>query len=164
MHVFPRRIRTTLLIVTMLLAAFVAGACQTAPTKGGSTMPYETKLKARLREYHEAMGRKEIEKLYAMSSPTIRRSMSLDDYKKDLRWEQVGAKMAPMEVQADLGRGCNCVDMGGFMRCVLVVDVAINEAGKQPRTERPLEMWEYMGGEWYWGYTGPQSRGRCPGE
>jgi len=50
------------------------------------------------------------------------------------------------------------------MRCVLIVDVTIEEDGGGIKKERPLEMWEYAGGEWYWDYMGAESRGRCPGE
>jgi hypothetical protein len=47
---------------------------------------------------------------------------------------------------------------------VLIVDVTIEEAGSKIKKEQPLETWEFAGGEWYWGYLGTESRGRCPGE
>ncbi len=66
-------------------------------------------------------------------------------------------------MSAALVRACSCTSMKA-LRCVLIVDVTIEEAGGKVMKDKPLEMWEYDGGEWYWGYIGANSRGRCPGE
>lgn len=164
MHTYPHhRPCTSLMLAILLLAAFALAGCTTAPTRSDAPLPDEAKLLARLKEYHAALGHNEIEKVYALSSPNIRKRMTFVDFKKDMRWDTVGAKSPMLEMQAGLGKSCGCTDMGGFLRCVLIVDVAVSGAGRSPATERPLEMWEYVNGEWYWGYTGPDSRGRCPG-
>ena len=41
---------------------------------------------------------------------------------------------------------------------VLIVDVTIEDADGKIKKERPLEMWEYAGGDWYWGYMGGTCR------
>ncbi len=152
-----------LTLAVVLLTVLVTAGCSTAPARSDATLPDEAKLQARLKEFHEAMGHNEIEKVYAMSSPNIRKAMTIVDFKKDMRWDKIGAKSPVLEMQADLGKNCGCTDMGGFQHCVLIVKVAVSGAGRSPAIERPLEMWEYMNGDWYWGYSGPDSRGRCPG-
>jgi hypothetical protein len=49
------------------------------------------------------------------------------------------------------------------LRCVLIVEVTMEEADGRKKREQPLEMWEYADGEWYWGCMGSESLGRCPG-
>jgi hypothetical protein len=157
------RIWRRLTFAVALLAALVSAGCATTPAGSGAPLPDEARLQARLREFHEAMGRNEIEKVYALSSPTIRKQMTFTDFKKDMRWDKVGGRSPVLEMQAGLGKNCGCTDMGGFQRCVLIVNVAVSGAGRSSATERPLEMWEHVDGDWYWGYSGPDSRGRCPG-
>ncbi len=154
--------------VSVAIVAFVLGflsACQTPgaiKSTGPETVvvPDEARLRARLVEFHNALGANDIERRYAMSAPAIREKMTLEQFKKDMRWNENAARM---KMTAALGRACGCVPMQ-YLRCVLIVDVTVEEAGGKITKEQPLEMWEYDGSEWYGGYIGANSRGRCPGE
>ncbi len=124
------------------------------------SLPDETRLRARIAEFHNALGSNDIEHRYAMLAPAIREKMTLEQFKRDMRWNGNAART---KMTAALDRACSCAPVQ-YLRCVLIVDVAVEGAGGKITKERPLEMWEYDGSEWYWGYMGVESRGRCPGE
>lgn len=154
------------------LCIFPAGllltACSASLVPSGSraeavALPDEARLRVRLAEFHDALGTNDIARWYAMTSPAIREKMSFEEFKRDMRWEENTARRKEWKMTASLGRACSCAPAND-LRCVLIVDVTAEEAGGKSTKERPLEMWEYAGGEWYWGYMGVESRGRCPGE
>ena len=89
--------------------------------------------------------------------------MSFEEFKKDLRWDENASRRKETRMSAALARACSCVQAKA-LRCVLIVDVTVEEDGGKVIREKPLEMWEHDGGEWYWGTIGAESRGRCPGE
>jgi hypothetical protein len=130
---------------------------------GAFTPPDEARLRARLAEFHSALGANDVTRWYAMTTPTIREKMTFEQFKKDLRWDENASRRKKSVMTGDLGRVCSCVPMG-FIRCVLIVNVTTRDADGRVQKERPLETWEYGDGEWYWGYLGPESRGQCPGE
>ena len=157
-----------LLIVCAICAAtamLLLSAC-TAPSgpRGlageAVSLPDEARLLARIAEFHGALGANDIERWYAMSAPAIREKMTLEQFKKDMRWN---GNASQTKMTAVLDRACSCVPVQ-YLRCVLIVGVTAEGAGGKITRERPLETWEYGGGEWYWGYIGAESRGRCPGE
>jgi len=113
--------------------------------------------------FHSALARNDIETWYKMSTPMMRDNMDLQTFKKSLRQDKDNHGRMETKMTATLFRRCSCHPMGDALRCVLIADVAILENGES-RRERPLEMWEYTHGDWYWGYLGAESRGRCPGE
>jgi hypothetical protein len=158
----------TMSTVVIFLSLMSLAACQTpgsimnsGPEK--AAVPDEARLRARLTEFHNALGANDISKRYAMATTGIREKVTFEEFKKDLRRDENAARRKETRMSAALVRACSCTPMKA-LRCVLIVDVTIEEAGGKVITDMPLEMWEYDGGEWYWGYIGANSRGRCPGE
>lgn len=157
-----RSFKLSAVMITYIMALFFLGACQgVKPT--AVELPDETRLRARLQELHNAIGNNDIAAWYAMTSPTIRDKMTFDQFKNDLRWDQDASRRTRKTMRADLMKPCSCVQMQ-FIRCVVIADITVEESGKHPSRERPLEMWEFSEGEWYWGIMGHDSRGRCPGD
>ena len=156
--------RFILLVLSALTVMFL-DACQM--NKGShlaltGPAPNEERLRERIREFHRVLGDNDIASWYAMTSPTVTKKMTFEDFKKDFRWDENASRRTKSNMKGELARICSCEQMT-YLRCVLVVDVQINEGGIQKR-ERPLEMWEFGDNEWYWGYIGHDSRGKCPGE
>jgi hypothetical protein len=138
-------------IIACITALFFLGACQgVKPTT--VELPDETRLRARMQEFHNALGNNDIAAWYAMTSPTIRDKMTFDQFKKDLRWDEDASRRTRKTTRADLMKPCSCVQMQ-FIRCVVIADITIEEPGKNPSRERPLEMWEFADGEWYCGVS-----------
>lgn len=158
-------LKSRFLDIFLAMGLFCLSACA-APSgprgPGGEavSLPDEARLRTRLVEFHNALGANDIEHGYAMAAPAIREKMTLEQFKKDMRWNGNAPRT---KMTAVLGRACSCVPMQD-LRCVLIVDVTIEEDGGRVIKDTPLEMWEYDGSEWYWGYMGANSRGRCPGE
>lgn len=149
-------------------AMLLLSACASSPGSRGTGsepvfLPDEARLRARLTEFHNALGANDIERRYAMSAPAIREKMTFEGFKRDVRWDESAARGKRSRMSASLDRACSCMPVQA-LRCVLIVDVTVEEEGGNIKKERPLEMWEYDGSEWYWGTIGAESRGRCPGE
>jgi hypothetical protein len=98
-----------------------------------------------------------------MTSPTITEKITFEKFKKGFRWDENAANRTKMNMQAELEKTCSCIQQR-YLRCVLVINIDINESGHNPKTENPLETWEYANGEWFWVYMGPDTRGKCPGQ
>ncbi len=82
-----RRIASVAIAVLVLM--FLA-ACQTPGSikssgPGTPAVPDEARLRARLTEFHNALGANDISKRYAMATPGIREKMSFEEFKKDMR-------------------------------------------------------------------------------
>ncbi len=152
-----------LFLAGLLLSGCSAPLVSREAGAGAVSLPDEARLRARITEFHHALGANDISKRYAMATPGIRDKMTFEEFKKDVRWDENAARRKESRMSATLERACRCTLMN-TMRCVLIVDVTIEEGGGGIKKEWPLEMWEYAGGEWYWGYMGAESRGRCPGE
>ena len=155
-------------ILCALLFSLGLSACGTPSGTRGSageavSLPDEARLRARIAEFHGALGANDISKRYAMAMPAIREKMTFEEFKKDVRWDENAARRKETRMSAALARACSCVQAKA-LRCVLIVDVTVEEDGGKVIREKPLEMWEHDGGEWYWGTIGAESRGRCPGE
>jgi hypothetical protein len=169
MFCVKRRFIGPLLIICFILSNLTfLNSCQTVKTSHGTpsevvTLPNEIRLRERVQEFHDALGNNDIAAWYAMTSPTIRERMTFEEFKKDFRWDENAAQRSKVNMRANLEKECGCVQFR-YLRCVLVINVKTNESGRNSKTEKPLEMWEYADGEWFWGYMGPDSRGKCPGE
>jgi hypothetical protein len=131
---------------------------------GASTvnLPDEQRLRIRLTEFHDVLGNNDMTAWYNMTAPAIRKRMTLDEFKNDLRWDDNKPKIKSV-IKAELIKPCSC-DKTGVTRCVILVGININEPGKNPVNEKSLQSWDYADGEWYWGYMGPGNKGHCPGE
>jgi hypothetical protein len=136
-------------------------ACRSFPV--GGTLPAEDQLRFKLQNFHQALGQGDIAVMYELTSPQIRKRMSLEAYKKDLRWDKNAHRRRLSEITADLTKSCPC-EQQEALRCVLVVDLLVKESGKAPYREQPLETWDFQDGHWSWVYMGPDTGGRCPGE
>jgi hypothetical protein len=148
-------------VVILLFLVFMAGCAGVHPHNVKT--PHEERLRARVSQFHDVLGLKDINAWYAMTTPTIRSKMTLEEFKKDFRWDENEAKTNNQKMRGEFSKVCSCLDMG-YIRCVIIVDVTITQPDQPSTIERPLEMWEYADGDWYWGLIGHDSRGRCPGE
>jgi len=98
-----------------------------------------------------------------MTSPSIRKRMTLSDFKRDIRWDAVGSKRSPQNWQAEVGKLCSCrQDIA--LRCVVSVRLAVSDPEKGLVEDWPLETWEYTAEDWYLVYIGASTGGRCPGQ
>ena len=158
-------LRLSLIICFAWSVLFFLSSCQTFKTSGQYTgvLPDELHLQTRIKQFHDALGNNDIATRYAMTSHVITRKMTLDQYKKDFRWDEKAVNKTKISVKAELGKTCSC-EQQIYLRCVLVINIGINEPGHDPKTESPLETWEYADGEWFWAYMGPDTKGRCPGQ
>jgi hypothetical protein len=152
-----------LLLFSLLLSACAASSGARGSADEAVSLPVEARLRARIAEFHNALGSNDISKRYALATPAIRERMTFEEFKKDLRWDENASRRKETRMSAALARACSCVQVKAI-RCALIVDVSVEEDGGKVTKEKPLEMWEYERGEWYWGYIGAESRGRCPGE
>jgi hypothetical protein len=160
------RSRFLVILAAMAMMLFPACGVPVVSQKTGTeavSLPDEARLRARLAEFHDALGANDIAKWYAMTAPGIRDKMTFEEFKKDMRWDENAARRKEIRMKGELGKVCSCTAMR-TLRCVMIINVTIEDADGRVKKERPLEMWEYAAGEWYWGYMGPESRGRCPGE
>jgi hypothetical protein len=161
--------KSRLLVIFLAMGLSCLSACAAPPGPRGSageavvSLPDEARLRARIVEFHGALGANDISKRYAMATPAIRGKMTFEEFKKDLRWDENTSRRKKTRISAALARVCSCVQVKAI-RCVLIVDATVEEDGGKVIREKPLEMWEHDGGEWYWGTIGAESRGRCPGE
>lgn len=160
-----RCIGLLLIICFMLSILFFCISCQSSSKylAGVGTLPDESLLQRRLKEYHDALGNNDIAAWYAMTSPTITEKLTFEEFKKNFRWDENASNRTKMNMQAELGKTCGCMQQK-YLRCVLVINIDLNESGRNPRTEKLLETWEYARGEWFWVYMGPDTRGKCPGQ
>lgn len=125
--------------------------------------PSPERLRERVAAVHKAIGLNDVGSWYAFTPPSMRKRMSLEDFKRDVRWADVGSKATPMIWRAEVGRLCSCT---GFFakRCVVAVNVEIEDPIKGLVKDSPLESWDYEDGDWFLGYIGASYGGRCPGE
>ena len=147
--------RSTLAIAALALSACAASRIEQTPA--------EEKLHDNIAAVHAAIGRGDVEKWYAMTPPSVRNQMSLADFKRDIRWDSVGARRPPQEWKAEVAKLCSCRQETTF-RCVVSVHLRITDAEKAPVEEWPLETWDHVGGNWYLAYIGANTGGRCPGQ
>ena len=144
-------------LVGAITVSAICGAQVQAPNEG--------RLKQRIAEVHAAIGGNDVERWYSMLPPSVRARMSFEDFKRDIRWEaRGGANQAPTPMQAEIGRVCSCKEGWSSTRCVISARVAIEDPRKGRQIDMPLESWEYDRGDWYLGYIGASTEGRCPGE
>lgn len=132
-----------------------------------NSVPAENRLRDRVIQYHKAEGTRDSKAMYLMQAPFIRSQMSFEDYKKDWRMDEKWSSAPRVERNTTIEKTCSC---GGVflpngskaLRCVLLLDFTdVNRTGQQ-KTQKNLEMWQYIDGEWYFGYPG-EGEQSCPG-
>ncbi len=150
--------------VILISSLLMLCSCQTFTVSSKHVpLPSESRLGERIQEFYTALGNNDVASWYAMTSPAQRQRISFEQFKKNLRWDERAAAMKKSRIEAKLWRVCSCRQEINT-RCVLITELKTSVNGNGVETEKPLEMWEYSEGEWYWGYLGPDSQGRCPGE
>lgn len=160
----PRKRPIALALSILVMAAILLSACQGFKNPDGkAALTEEARLRARLKEFHTALGNNDLEKWYSMTTPAQRKNMTFEQFSSNLRRGDKKGSTDRQQIEAELSRVCSCVQVRD-LRCVVIVDLEISGRDKTLRKERPLEMWEFSDREWYMGYIGADSRGRCPGE
>lgn len=157
---FNDRLSFTYIILLMFLI-FITGCAEVRPLTVNT--PNESRLRERVREFHVILGNNNIAAWYAMTTPTVTKKMTFEQFKQDFRWDEKSTARATERMEAELSRVCSCVEMG-YIRCVIIADVLTTKPDGKTVKDKPLEMWEFADGEWYWGYIGSSLRGKCPGE
>jgi hypothetical protein len=153
----------------LVASAMVLAALQTlcaAPIRAGSgpDLPDEVRLRARLQAYYKALGERDLAAQYAILTPTLTRNMTLEQF---TRYEENKAARLPTEPRwnlssVELVKNCFCGNMGGLLRCSMIIKLTEEGPDHKLTTSQPLDMWEYGNGEWYHGMTFEDSGGKCP--
>jgi hypothetical protein len=148
----------------LAVQAVAASEASTTPEgrSAGVRVPEETVLRARLKEFWQAVGAHDIVKRYEMTTPTVRARVTLEEFRKTWSWQE-RPEFPPQNMTAKLSKVCSCAELR-LLRCVLSVELTIEKPGEPPTHERTAQMWEFADGQWYEAYSGAPSGRRCPGE
>ncbi len=157
---YTRRIILVACILTILWSCYTT--TNVVKTES-SELPAKLRLEYRIREFHKALGSNDIFTWYSMTSPYFQTRVSLEQFKKNLRWDENMVRRPQKDMKGELSRNCGCVQ-DRYLRCALIVDIMETEKNGFVKKENPLETWEYHEGEWFWAYMGPSAGGLCPGE
>jgi hypothetical protein len=144
-----------------LLSQDAVASTPSAEVGAQVNVPEEQQLRARLEEFWQAVGAHDIVKRYQMTTPTVRKLVPLDAFKKTWEWQQ-RPEFPLQNMTAELARVCGCVELR-LLRCTVLVDLVIAQPGESLRYERTAQMWEFAEGQWYEAYSGAPSGRRCPG-
>lgn len=136
-------------------------------SQSGHSVPAENRLKDRITQYHKAQGARDSKAMYLMESPFIRSHMNFEEYKKDWHMDEKWSCAPRVDRSTKIENICYC---GGVvlpngskaLRCVMLLDFTDMSPGGQRKAHKSLEMWEYIDGEWYFGYPG-EGEQSCPG-
>lgn len=152
------------LVRLSLAAALLAGCASPSspPGKGSAeAVPAQARLYERLEQYHRALGDRDAQAMYRMSPPYVRTHMTLEAYESDLGMDEDWAALPHRRIRTKMEKACSCESgLIGFssktatLWCVLLLDSTITGQDGKPSTYKNLEMWEYLKGEWYFGYPG----------
>ena len=111
-------------------------------------------------EFNKAIAENDIDTLYAITAPAITGDRIPFEQFKDIYVPRFRSRGS----EAELARDCGCQTLARtrtdqlFIRCVFVITIPFDK-----RRASILEMWEYINGEWYWGFTDyHETQGRCP--
>ncbi len=122
--------------------------------------PNKDRLKSRFLELNKAIAENDIDTLYAITAPAITGDRIPFEQFKDIYVPRFRSRGS----EAELARDCGCQTLARtrtdqlFIRCVFVITIPFDK-----RRASILEMWEYINGEWYWGFTDyHETQGRCP--
>ncbi|HXX10048.1 MAG TPA: hypothetical protein VEK05_00915 [Burkholderiales bacterium] len=148
------------LLATSLLAAVVCPALLASEEGNQARVPELPLLRTRVKEFWRAVGAHDVVTHYEMTTPTVRKRVPLEAFKKTWSWEDQ-PQFPVQSIAADLLSVCNCVELR-LLRCTVALDLAIDQAGEPSRNERILQMWEFADGQWYEAYSGAPIERRCP--
>lgn len=139
---------------------------QLIASQSGHSLPAENRLKDRIIQYHKALGARDSKAMYLMESPFIRSRMSFEEYKKDWHMDEKWSSAPHVDRSAEIENICYCGSVVLYgskaFRCVMLLDITDMSPGGQRYAHKSLEMWEYVDGEWYFGYPG-EGEQSCPG-
>lgn len=127
-------------------------------------VPEESRLRTRIEEHASAVNSRSARALYEMQAPYIRSHMSLEDYKRTWQMDEEWAKQPQTRWTVELEKACSCIDWmypdgSDTYRCVLLLNGRDKGTAGRGKSKW-LVMWEYAGGEWYYGMPGEGDR--CP--
>lgn len=154
------------------VAALTLIACSTAGEVNEGLyeqtfMPDRERLETRIKTYYTAVGNRNSAVMYEMSAPYVRALMTLEDYRRDWGLEEAWTSKPRVKYTAEVEEVCGCLrgvfassDRPETTRCVLLLNITEQALTGESRKGRQLEMWEYLDGEWYFGYPGRGNE--CP--
>jgi hypothetical protein len=128
----------------------------------GANAPEVALLRARVKEFWQAVGVHDIVKRYELTTPTVRKWVTLEAYRRTWSWEQ-RPEFPLQSILADLAGVCSCVKLR-LLRCTVSVNLAIDRAGQPRRDVRTLQTWEFADGQWYEAHSGAPVGRHCPGK
>lgn len=118
--------------------------------------------RARLKEFWRAVGAHDVAKRYALTTPTVRERVTLDEFRKTWSWQDQ-PEFPVQNMTADLTKICSCVQLR-LLRCMVAVNLTIETPDERSIHERTVQVWEFADGQWYEAYSGAPGGRRCPGE
>lgn len=153
-------------LLTITVAALTLIGCSTAREVNEgiyeqTSVPDRERLETRIQSFYTVVGERDLAVMYEMSAPYVRALMTLEDYRRDLGLDEAWTSKPRVKNTAKVEEVCGCA-RGVFessgrtetTRCVLLLNVTEQALTGESRKGRNLEMWEYVNGEWYFGYPG----------
>jgi hypothetical protein len=149
-------------VLTALFPAASEASMTAEGQSAGVTVPEEAVLRARLKEFWQAVGAHDIAKRYELTTPTVRERVTLEEFRNTWSWQE-RPEFPVQNMRAELSRVCSCAELW-LLRCTLSVELTIEKLGDPPVHARTVQMWEFADGQWYEAYSGAPYGRRCPGE
>jgi hypothetical protein len=125
------------------------------------------RLGVRVKNLYTAIASKDLTTRYQMESVAIRHRMTFDGWKKDSGSDKPQRPSTEKIVQGELEKVCDCNpweydDGQQTLRCRILVLMTTEDSEGHRNTNRLLEMWESVDGEWYHGITDHHEWEDCP--
>ncbi len=139
-----------------VFCAVLLGGCAFGGSVDNDPLPDPQRLASRIEKFTQAIANDDWQTRYDLSSPMIRGTSTLDEYKRGFRTDPQRLRW---EMHGRLVEKCSCRQTR-FLSCVLLTETEVTKPGQAPITERVLQIWEYDDTDWYWAYLAPGHR--CP--
>lgn len=97
-----------------------------------------------MKEFWRAVGAHDVAKRYALTTPTVRERVTLDEFRKTWSWQDQ-PEFPVQNMTADLTKICSCVQLR-LLRCMVAVNLTIETPDERSIHERTVQVWEFADG------------------
>jgi hypothetical protein len=147
-------------LLAMLLPAVLLASTPRARDGAQANAPDVPLLRARVKDFWQAVGAHDIVKRYEMTTPTVRERVTLEAFKKTWSWQEQ-PEFPVQKITAELTGVCGCMELR-LLRCTVAVALTVERPDEPSRDEHTLQTWEFTGGVWYEAHSGAPIGRRCP--